>query len=224
MDRDALARHFHRLVQMPRTAIFGSAESACRPINLPEDAETMFAGYVGTRFAQGRGVLLLGINPGGGADRYVQRTAEDEEFYPLLAQFKAASLAEVAASFERINSAFVRIVQHWNLWKIVQPTLVAAGQGIDGVAYMNVVPYRTRNDKMPPIAACKQAWARIGEPSIAMLQPRAIVALGKKAGSIVEACDVKGCRTYCVPRTIGDSYVSEAASAVHDRMRAELRE
>jgi hypothetical protein len=223
-DRLDLAKHFHVVVKIPRERIFGSADEGCRPINLPDDAKTMFAGYVGEQFTPGHGLLLLAINPGGGGDKYVRRTPEDEIFYPLLAAFKAAAPSQILESFERINGAFPPIVRGWNLWRILGPTLNAAGRSLDEVAYMNVVPYRTRGDKLPPTAARRAAWDLIVKPTLGVLKPRAIVTLGKKAESVITALSSSTTRVqrFCVPRTIGDSYVSPEAESEFARMRLQL--
>jgi hypothetical protein len=222
VNRTAFARHFHSLTAITREEIFGSAESAVRPINLSADTATMFAGYVGKSYEHARGLMLLAINPGGGGDTYVKRIPEDEVFYPFLKSFKTAQADDVVASFERINQSFASIVRGWNLWRILRPTLDAAGRTIEEVAYINVVPYRTRQDKMPPAAARRLAWSRIVAPTIQLLAPRALITLGKKAESVVEPLVVGDIRRYCVPRTIGDTYVSEDARAVHALMRREL--
>lgn len=56
-----------------------------------------------------------------------------------------------------------------------------------------------------------------------LLAPRAIVAMGKKAGDIMNRRYTGGRPVYCVPRTNGDRYVSDAAKSVHERMKSELR-
>jgi len=221
--RNALATHFHRLTGISRQDIFGDADFEQRPINLPSDSSTMFAGYVGTGYVPGKGYLLLAINPGGGGDAYTQRIPEDEVFYPLLHDFKAANEGSKVRAFEAINAAFMLIVKEWNLWRILRPTLDAAGIRIDEVAYMNVVPYRTRGDKKPRVAARRASWNQVVEPTLALLEPRAIISLGKKAGSVIDELMEGEVLTYCVTRTIGDSYISEDAKTVHERMRAELR-
>jgi hypothetical protein len=221
-DRPGLARHFHTIANISRERIFGVADDGCRPVNLPDDAKTMFAGYVGKMFRPQSGLLLLAINPGGGGDAYVRRTPEDEVFYPLLAAFKAATPSAIMESFERVNAAFVPIVKGWNLWRILGPTLDAAGRTLDEVAYMNVVPYRTRGDKLPPVAARRAAWGLVVEPTLAVLKPRAIVTLGKKADSVVSELSTAGVQKFCVPRTIGDSYVSADAESEFARMRTQL--
>jgi len=220
--REAISQHFHQLVQVSRKDIFGDSDLKYSPINLPEDSAIMFAGYIGVNYQQGSGLLLLAINPGGGGDAYTKRIPDDEIFYPLLMEFKQAGDAEVLPSFERINNSFASIVQRWNLWRILKPTLEAANKSINDVAYMNIVPYRTRGDILPPVAARKEAWRCIIEPTIQLLNPNAVVTLGKKAGSVVEKLYSGERHLYCVPRTIGDSWVSEDALAVHRKMQKDL--
>ena len=182
----------------------------------------MFAGYVGRSYRHGQGLLLLGINPGGGGDADRYRTTEDEELYPLLADFKNAHSGGVVERFESANSCFARVVQRWNLWTIFLPTLAAAGRSIGDVAYMNVVPYRTRKNNTPPIAARRLAWARIVEPTIRLLAPQAIIALGKKADAVVQPLNKTDVKYFCVPRTNGDRYVSEKALGVLAGIRESL--
>lgn len=74
-------------VAIARQEIFGAADEKCMPRNLPADSATIFAGYVGSQCSPGAGLLILGINPGGGGDAYAARTEEDQVFHPLLAAF-----------------------------------------------------------------------------------------------------------------------------------------
>ena len=220
--RKSLASHLNLMTRISRDDVFGDADSSYRPRNLPEDNATMFAGYIGRDYTPGKGLVLLAINPGGGGDAYTRRIPEDEVFYPQLIAFKNAQGSDVLPAFEAVNEAFVPIVKGWNLWRILKPTLDAAEAGIEEVAYMNVVPYRTREDKMPPVAARRTAWSEIIQPTLELLTPRAIITLGKKAGTVVDALSQSDLLNYCVPRTIGDSYVSDGAVEMHARIRAEL--
>ena len=223
-DRGEIAERWRDCAHISRKEIFGFADEKCAPKHLLDDAATMFVGYVGASYQPGVGVVLLAINPGGGGDTYESRTVEDQMFYPLLMNAKkAAGPSEVLESFERVNMAFIHVVKRWNLWRILKPTLEAAGTMINEIAYMNIVPYRTRNNNKPPVVATERSWKRIVEPSLDLLAPRAIVALGKKAGGHVNRWYAGDRPTYCVPRTIGDSWVCDEAKAVHERMKSELR-
>ena len=222
--REKLAHFWWDCVQVSRRDVFGVVDDNYAPKHLPADANTMFAGYVGANYEPGVGIVLLAVNPGGGGDAYATRTLADEEFYPLLAEFKAADRPRVVESFERINAAFPFILEGWNLQRILRPTLEAAGVTIEEVAFMNIVPYRTRNDRPPPVAAASAAWQRIVDPCLSILAPCSVVAMGKKAGNLVDRLYYGKEPVYCVPRTNGDRYVSDVARQVHEKMRRELRQ
>ena len=219
-SREAIAEFLHRCVRIEREAIFGPDDAEkWLPKYLNEDASTMFAGYVGPRYVPGKGIVLIAINPGGGGDSYSRRTPEDERFYPLLHKFKTADRSNAQKAFEDINDRFKEMVQRWNIWRIIEPTLDAAGLSLEQVAYVNLVPYRTRGDKMPPVSARKSAFERIVEPMFEILDPKAIVALGKKAGTIQQLWQAP---VYCVQRTIGDRWVHDNARSVLDEIRRDL--
>jgi hypothetical protein len=212
---DTYAQLFNRNASVGRHEIFGVDDQM--PANLQDDAGTMFAGYVGAGYRQG-GVVLLAVNPGGGGDAYSRRTPEDERFYPLLKEFRDGPATEVEANFRRINVEFASILPRWNLWRILKPTLDAAGVGLDDIAYLNAVPYRTRGDAAPKAHAKDAAWRLVTGPTLEVLRPRLLIALGKKAGDIMARLYRGPAQTECVPRTIGDSYVSEAAMCVLKRI------
>lgn len=212
ITRVELAQHFHALTKISREEIFGDKDADMMPVNFRDDAMTMFSGFVGKNFRSGESIIIFGINPGGGGN--AKQHPDDKVFYPLLRDFKSADRDSVADKFEKINAAFASIVQKWNLWRILAPTLEAAGLDIDSIAYMNVVPYRTREDKTPPVLARKTSWSSIVAPTLVLLRPRAIIALGKKAGAVVKPLLTESVNYYCVPRTIGDSYISGEAKLV----------
>ena len=87
---------------------------------------------------------------------------------------------------------------------------------------MNVVPYRTQNDKTPPVAVQRESWLRVMIPTLELLQPSAIVSLGKKAGNVIERFHCGDVPHYCVQRTIGDSRVCKEALSMFEVMRQEL--
>lgn len=219
-DRMEIARHWQDCTRISRRELFGATAEKYTPMHLPDDAATMFAGYMGADYKPGSGIVLLGKNPGGGGDAYQARTREDQEFYPLLMEFKTAEPSDVPGAFEQINKSFTRIITSWRIWNILGPTLDAAGVTVQEIAYMNVIPYRTRGDKMPPVAAQETAWKRIVEPSLDLLAPKAIVALGKSgSGAVVDRCYAGGLRVFCVPRVIGDRYVSREQREYLELMR-----
>lgn len=211
--RHRLAALLHSNVQVSRANIFGNSEPATRPINLPDDSAVMFAGYIGRGYKIGNSVLLA-INPGGGGDAYTRQTREDEIFYPLLHTFKASVPDKVMDAFEAVNNAFEPIVRGWNIWRLLQPVLDAFGCELEEIAYINAVPYRTRKDLKPSVSAIMTAWGKVTGPLVELLEPSRIVALGKKAGSVLDRCYAGQAYKICIPRTIGDTYISDEAKVV----------
>lgn len=217
--RQRIAEQFKENTNVSRMQVFGHLNEKYLPVNLPDDSEVMFAGYVGSRYRPG-GCVVFAINPGGGGDAYTKRIPEDEIFYPTLYALKEAGPAEVEDSFELVNSTFEPIVQRWNLWRILGPTIEAAGYDLNQVAYLNAVPYRTRGDKKPPVHAQREGWNLVTRPNLDMLKPNKIVALGKKVGSVLDKFYDGSAEMYCIPRTIGDSYISDEAEKVLESLRA----
>ena len=218
IPRSMLAQHFYKLTRFSRKQLL--LEGNHEPRTLKGDAATMFAGYVGENYIPGKGLLLFGNNPGGGGNTF-KRNAHDNVFYPLLTEFKRSGTEE---AFEMINKAFPHIAPCWGLWRIFGPTLKAAGKTIDEVAYMNVFPYRTQENKAPPVAAKKEAWNLIVGPTLNLLAPYALVNLGFAASKVVDDLDtVKPyVKRYDIKRTNGDTYICNEARTVHQLMTHEL--
>lgn len=210
--RADLARRFHVNASVPRADIFGQDDQ--QPLHLVEDANTMFAGYVGPNYQPG-GVVLVAINPGGGGDAYRSRTLEDEQLYSRLNSFRdAVGDEEILQRFEDINHLFPELLAKWNIGRIVHPVLEAAAATLAEVAYLNFVPYRTRDDKLPRVPALTEAWNRLTHPALDALRPGLIIGLGLKAGNALARFPMASGELFAVPRTNGDSHISPEARQV----------
>jgi hypothetical protein len=216
--RSTLAGTCKRLVTISRTEIFGAAEPQSRPLNLQADAALMFLGYVGPLYRRGR-PLLLAINPGGGRDSYKVRTRADGEFYPIMEAFHWCGADNALAHFEAMNTAWVRNIRIWNLRRILEPVLDALGCSVDEVAFLNAVPYRTREDRLPSAHARRQAWALVTAPLLQLLDPGVIVALGQKAGDVLDQQYRGGAQKFTVQRSNGDTYVTPKALGALEEIR-----
>lgn len=178
----------------------------------------MFAGFVGKNYQPDKDILIIGINPGGGSDKYMRtKEKEDEIFYRPLRDFKSTDprvAKAILTAFEKINDTFLHVVKKWNLRNILDPTLNAAKTDINSIAYINVVPYRTREDKLPPSQARSYSWTRIVEPSLDILRPNVVITLGKKAHNVIHELLQEDVKYFCIPRTIGDTYISNDAKKI----------
>src|SRR2546429_2262956 len=94
------------------------------------------------------------------------------------------------------------------------PILEALDTNIRAVAFLNVVPFRTKGDASPPVRAQRASWRKIVSPVLAVLASSQIIALGKKAGSVIDRFGSNDWRVVTVPRTNGDKYVSQQARVI----------
>ena len=221
--RTALAKLWHACAQVDRSEFFGvDDEAKWRPLHLQQESATMTVGYLGSRYRPSTDILLLGINPGGGGDAHVHRDRHDERLYPALMSFKQAAGTNVLAVFDHLQTIYPSAIRAWRLYTIIYPILEAVGRSLDAITLMNVVPYRTRNNKPPPAQAKRLGWEIVAY-TLGHLQPRAIVALGATAGKVVNAFDTSDRPVYCVPRMRGDRAVTPEAREVISNLRAAAR-
>lgn len=213
-----VASIFHAAAQVSRQQLYGVEIDSQLPQYLRADARVPFLGFCGPMFGPGRPVLLA-INPGGGGDAYQTRTPQDEDLIPLIEAFVAANGMELESSFNRMTRSYMAMTQTWNLWRILRPTLDACGVGVEEVCYINIFPYRTRGDVRPSAASLRRAWSDITSPLLADLNPSKLIALGKKAGGVAQSLAKEGTKLYVVPRTIGDTYISDEAKQVLRQIR-----
>ena len=221
--RHAVANLWHACAQIDRSEFFGvDDDTKWRPLNLPEESATMTVSYLGSQYRPGADFLLLGINPGGGGDAHVERDPHDERLYPALMSFKRAADAEALAAFDHLQATYPSAIRAWPLYTIIYPILDAVGRSLDRITLMNVVPYRTRNDKPPPAQGKRLGWTMV-EYTLGHLQPSAIVTLGAAAGNVVDSCYTGNRPVYRVPRMRGDRGVTPEAREVISHLRAAAR-
>lgn len=204
LDRRAAADRWHENVQVGRAEIFGPHEPRMLPIAEPEDAKVMFPGYVGLDYEPG-GVVLVAINPAGGTDRF-RATPGDRVLIPQLRRLRDARTdTDRLKAFEEANRLFLQVVPEWNIWtNVALPVLRTLKVEPSRVAYLNLVPYRTRKNTMPPAEARTRAWTRVTKPTLDLLAPGRIVTLGKKVDGPFSRLYAGTADRICIPRMNGD--------------------
>ena len=204
---------FLRSARITRTELYEIENDRQIPINLVRDAHLPFLGFAGPRYKHG-GVVLMAINPGGGGDAYMIRTAQDSQLLPLIELFLESDKASIQDRFLVMSENYSAQVKTWNLWRILYPVLQACNRQLEEVAYLNCFPYRTSGDRMPEARAIRNSWSMVVAPLLSELKPSIVIALGRKAGRVVEKYIQSSADVYVVPRTIGDSRISEEAKGV----------
>jgi hypothetical protein len=118
----------------------------------------------------------------------------------------------------------MRIQKNHNIWRLISAVLDATGQQIERCAFLNILPFRTRNDRPAPAALLKRSIESVLRPQLDALRPGRIFALGLKANHILERMGQIGeAKLIALPRTIGDSYLAPATLAILQELAAERR-
>ena len=212
----SIAEAFSAAAKVARSDVFGADNDRWLPKNFQDNARLPFLGYVGASFRTG-GVVLMAINPGGGSDKY-KKTVEDERLCPALQRLQDSSPQMAAVAAGEVFQNYIEVLPTWNLWRIVNPVLKATDTDINSIAFLNVVPFRTKGDAKPHVKARNFSWAKIVSPLLSVLKPSQIIALGKKAGDVLQKYRTEDWELVTVPRTNGDSYTSPEAQIVLDAL------
>jgi hypothetical protein len=208
---------FHRTARLNREAIF--PDTKLMPITQTVDAGTAAPGWVGKSWQPDGGTLLMAINPGGGGDAY-RLNSTDERLYGLFRAFKAAPPDERGEALTELSNAWIGIQKTHNIYRLVQPILEALDTGSEDMAFLNVLPFRTRGDAPAGSAVLRRAWDVATSHQVAALRPRRIIALGRKAFDALTAVGAtKAYDVIYLKRAIGDSHVTPEAQAAIASLR-----
>lgn len=200
---DAIVKAFQSVAKLHRSDLFD--DDRLMPWTASDDANTAAPGWAGAEWHNG--TLLIGINPGGGGDNY-RRNAGDGELYAALRAFGAASTERAGEAFRHSSDVWMRLQRGHNIWRIVGPILGATGESVDEVSFINILPFRTRNDAAAPVKVLRKAWEMASGRQVSALQPRRIIALGKKAWDVLDRLPrPAGSELLLFKRGIGDSYI-----------------
>ncbi|MCG5517219.1 MULTISPECIES: hypothetical protein [unclassified Ectothiorhodospira] len=207
-----ITRVFHDVAKLKRDDIF--ADQALTPITALDDARTPAPGWVGPSYHPG-GIVFIGVNPGGGGDAY-RRNPTDNLLYEKLRAFRDASPSSVSSAFEEVNKAWMSIQKTHSIWRVINAALQAARVDVNTVSFINMLPFRTREDKLPDVSTMERAWQLAARKQIQALQPGAVVCLGYKATHALERFGRHDHlpRTFSLKRARGDTRITEEARQV----------
>lgn len=218
MSTSIAAEAYHRAIAVTRADVFGPSPDRQLPKHLHEDAQVPFLGFAGQNYRAG-GTLLVAINPGGGMDTDRVRPPKDAELIPYLFAFRLSAPENVSVRFAEMSHNYMKQAKTWNLWRIIQPVIAAAGKSADEIAFANICPFRTRENRTPHKWPLQNTLDRVAKPLIAGLQAGTVIVLGQKAGTALEGHPITSGAYFVVPRTNGDHYVSADAQVVLESLR-----
>jgi hypothetical protein len=177
-------RPARKVVEMGRSAFFGGLETDLplgRSALIRKHDSTPQFGFVGARYLQKR-VLLIGINPGNGP-KYDLPTKGDARMMPALMQFAECPSLE---HFELASLAYQKECHAWPLWKRHCNEVLGPGRLLfDEIAYANCLPWRTESDSAFGDDVADKAARLYVMPLLLELAPQVVIALGKRAASIL---------------------------------------
>lgn len=205
---EAIINAFHATSRLRRGDIF--IGDAATPLVAVEDANTPAPGWVSDAWQ--RGTVLIGINPGGGGDAH-RRNPTDDELYALIRAFRDADGNGRDVAFSKLSCTWRTIQKTHNIWRVISAVLEATGESEREVGFMNVVPFRTRMDKLPSRAQIARSWHLAAKPQLEALKPKRIVCLGKKAWDVLVRFEEVKDKLVLIKRAIGDSYIPPEAQA-----------
>lgn len=210
---------FHTAVNAKRDAIFD--DDRLTPVSAMPDAMTPAPGWVGKNWKSG-GTLLMAINPGGGGDNY-RVNPTDARLYGLIRDFRdAKSTEERLAGLRGLSDAWIQIQASHNIRRIIDAVFKALGTNAHQTAFLNVLPFRTREDRPARKAELRRAWDSVTKHQVAALAPRRVIALGCKAyDALLAAGAAEEYEIVLLKRAIGDSRITPHAQEVLNQLRDE---
>jgi hypothetical protein len=218
--RQEVADVWHELSQISRAAIFGVENEKREPLHNREHAALPALGWVGSDYLPG-GLLIMAANPGGGGDAY-RPAYGDAELYGSFARLKVArSRPDMLAAFEAMSLLYQRLTTGHNISLPLQAILHHSKVTSDECAFLNVFPFRTREDKWPGAPARAAAMHKVVERQLSILRPSRLVCLGLKShAEAIRYLRHYDLAMYGIPRTIGDRRIHP--DAVRELQRLQL--
>lgn len=109
-------------------------------------------GFVGENYRP-PDMCLVSVNPAGGKDAY-QSSRGDDQIYCAADALAKADDVQMEGALTAAAAAFVDAMPSWgSQWRHVKDILNAINRSLDEIAYVYLVPFRTRGDSGYTIAA-----------------------------------------------------------------------
>jgi len=142
---EKLVKAFQRRATLTREQL-GVDGAKLRPISALQHVDIAVPGYVGKEYRSG-GLCLVSVNPAGGRDNYSPSTG-DQLIYQAAAKLSSGERADQSArDLEDLGNAFVSAMPFWGAqWGHVRNIISAANVDLTSIAYVYLVPFRTKGD------------------------------------------------------------------------------
>lgn len=211
---------FHRTVHLHRDEVF--EDDRLMPQCSIADAHIAAPGWVGRDWQPG-GTLLVAINPAGGGDNY-RINPTDARLYDLVRAFRLAEgLASQSATLRALSDAWLQIQNTHSINRVMAAVLAATGGTFQSSAFLNVLPFRTRENKSARRSEVRNAWDKGASHQVRALAPARIVALGCKAYDALLAAEAHhDHKIVLIKRAIGDNSIPPHALETLAQLKTEM--
>ena len=219
LDRQRIADLWWELMQIPRECFYTDKPQHI-PMNLTEDSKVMSPGYVGRTYQPG-GWLLIGHFPAGGTEGYtVRRDPSDQRLYDAFRALRDTGDDPDLrrGNFETMSDIWIENQSRHRIYSnLIRHALDAGGLEDHDVAFLNLFPYRTRENKRPTSSMLRSAWNIAVSRQIEALQPGRIIALGIAVSDALDTLYEGRLPVTVLRRSNGDHYLTaEAKSAISE--------
>ena len=149
-SRMQVARLWCQCARLTRTDIFGPEDllrpTYATPGNLERQIDIAAVGMVGADYKPG-GLAFLSINPAGGSERSRTDPLSDRMYHAFEGLRHTTAGAE-ATAFDQANTAVIASMPNWgSMGRYLEKIRDAMKWNYDDIAYLYVVPFRTRSDR-----------------------------------------------------------------------------
>ena len=211
---------FHRTVRLQRDEVF--EDDRLMPQRSIADAQIAAPGWVGRDWQPG-GALLVAINPAGGGDSY-RINPTDAPLYDFARAFRAADgLESQSAALRAFSDTYLQVQSTHSIIRVMTAVMAATGETFQSSAFLNMLPFRTRENKSARRSEVRNAWDKGTSHQVRALAPARIVALGCKAYDALLAADAHhDHKIVLIKRARGDNSIPLHALETLAQLKTEM--
>jgi hypothetical protein len=135
-------------------------------------------GYVGPYYKP-RGLLLVGMNPGGSA-KHEMNEGETDSLNALL-KLRKSSKRNRVSRFDEMNRVVAGYMEYWGVLDSARRILKTLNVDFSEVAYVNLLKWRTTKERTASFLL-RASWENHTRKQIELLAPSRVIALGIATG------------------------------------------
>ncbi len=196
-SRSEIAKLWRQGAQLTRKDVFGPDDPLRpvyeRPSSLDWQIDVAAPGMVGSGYRSG-GVAILSINPAGGSPKSRSDLLSDRMYEKFKGLRGVAQGRQALDAFEASNEAFIASMRHWgSMTRYLELIQQAMKWRHENIAYLYVVPFRTRGDKGSQMERTirgrdhiEKGYQKHLKGQLDLLSPGRIVAMDKPSNNIAE--------------------------------------